>query len=68
MQTLTPSIIVHCAAANAQGRSQLASTLGVTSVTITRWAGGKLPSSRHVKQLAEIAGVSVVDLLRAFGV
>ena len=66
MQTLTPSIIIHCAAANAQGRAQLASTLGVTLPTINRWAAGAMPSAKHVKKLADVAGVDIVDLLRAF--
>ncbi len=67
MRILTPSIIVHCAAAAAQGRAQLAAAMGVTCPTINRWAGGKMPSAKHIKALADMAGVSVVDLLRAYG-
>jgi hypothetical protein len=67
MGNLTPSLVIHCAAASAQGRAQLASALGVTLPTINRWAAGAMPSAKHIKQLADMAGVSVIDLLHAFG-
>jgi transcriptional regulator with XRE-family HTH domain len=67
MENLSPKIIIMCAAVNAQGQAQLAAALGVTRVTLSRWAAGSMPSARHVKQLADMAGVSVIDLLHAFG-
>ena len=67
MENLTPLLVIHCAAANAKGRAHLAWALGVTLPTINRWACGKMPSAKHIKALADMAGVSVIDLLHAFG-